>query len=148
MNYAAIKKVVRICSHMMAAYSRELDFSPHTFTETYILITIGLHPGIIAGEISGQFNLDKGYLSRVLKKLEEEGLICRQASSRTAGAKELYVTVEGRKRLRELETRADRGIEMHVQELSVKERKEFSDQMEKTARTLEKIYPDEFYHRC
>lgn len=69
--------------------------SDYSVTETRILYEIFHQPGISAAEIAGRLHIDKGYLSRVLKRLEAGALLHRRADAADARRGLLTLTESG-----------------------------------------------------
>ena len=77
-EYESVKNVVRICCHVVAIYSKEFQPGEYSFTEAYTLGAIGRHPGVSAVQIADFVDMNKGYLSRIIKKLVSNGLVLRK----------------------------------------------------------------------
>lgn len=69
--------------------------TPYTVMEADVLIEIGEHPGCSARDMVRQLHVDKGYLSRMLKRFETEGLLERNPSPTDGRVRELCLTHEG-----------------------------------------------------
>jgi DNA-binding MarR family transcriptional regulator len=77
--------------------------------EVTVLFQIAEHDGCSARDIASALALDKGYLSRMLARLEHEGVITRKPVAGDRRLLELSLTAKGRKRIAEYE-RLGRGI--------------------------------------
>ena len=69
--------------------------SDFTLTEVRVLYEVAHAPGIAARQIGEQLGLDAGYLSRILKRFEKEGLIERAISPTDGRASALAMTPGG-----------------------------------------------------
>lgn len=79
------------------------DFS---LAEVRVLYEIANHPGLLARDIIGGLDLDPGYLSRMLKRFEQQGYITRETSKEDARASALRLTGIGEILFGELNRRA------------------------------------------
>jgi len=72
--------------------------SGQTLTQIRVLQEIYLagQDGIAAREIAQQINADEGYLSRILKTVEQKGWLARKADAQDARRKLLFLTAKGR----------------------------------------------------
>src|SRR2546430_4370522 len=55
--------------------------SPYSLTEVRVMYEIAHRPGVMAAELAGELGLDPGYLSRILKGFEANGLLARRTSA-------------------------------------------------------------------
>lgn len=147
MDYEAVKKVVRTFYRVMAVYSREFSDDRYSFTEAYLISIIGIHPGIMASEIAEFVVLNSGYLSRMLKRLEGDGLICRISSKGKMRAKYLYLTEQGDTFFAKIQAKADISVRSHMSGASNADQQAFVALMEEVQRMIEKIYPDPQFSR-
>ena len=70
--------------------------------EIAVLIEIGEREAVSARDISRLLSVDKGYLSRTIRRFEEQGLVARTASGVDARVQLLSLTDSGRGRVAEL----------------------------------------------
>lgn len=70
--------------------------------EIAVLIEIGEREAVSARDISLLLSVDKGYLSRTIRRFEEQGLVARTASGVDARVQLLSLTDSGRDRVAEL----------------------------------------------
>lgn len=84
------------------------DFS---LAEVRVLYEIAHHPGLLARDIIRGLDLDPGYLSRMLKRFEQQGYITREASKEDSRASALRLTDIGEMFFRELNRRAAERVE-------------------------------------
>jgi len=103
--------------------------SDYSLTEVRIMYEISETPKITAQQICETLNLDKGYLSKVLKRLTEDGLIEKYSSSTDKRAFNLKLTSLGNKLLETLNDLADQQSKLKVQSLSGAEQEKLIDAM-------------------
>lgn len=142
MDYELIKEALRRIYRTTAIFSSNFDYPGYTFNEMNILGTIARHPGIIAQHISEYKAIDRGYLSKILKKLEQNGLITRVQAGRPPFEKLLYVTETGRKTYLQVEEMVDKCIEDHLSVVSTAEERAFFKCVEELSGYMEDIIPD------
>lgn len=77
--------------------------------EAVVLIEIGERDGCSARDVARELNMDKGYLSRTLRRFGDQGLIAKSTSAEDARVQALSLTAAGRERVVRL---ADSGAEV------------------------------------
>jgi Transcriptional regulators len=137
-----IKECLRRLNRTTALFSRSFDCPGYTFNEMNVLGTIVRNPGIIARDICGYNVIDRGYLSKILKKLEQNGLILRAAKKRPPFGKVLSATLLGEKKYSEAELLVDQSIAERLSVLHGTERASFSNCVSEMLQYLKKIAPD------
>jgi DNA-binding MarR family transcriptional regulator/N-acetylglutamate synthase-like GNAT family acetyltransferase len=78
----------------------------HSLTEARVLYELGRRPQTAVTELRGELGLDSGYLSRLLARLEAEGLIARRRSEADARRQLTELTPAGQREVAELDARA------------------------------------------
>lgn len=126
-------------------YTREIGVleeghlkSPYTLVEVRILFELSQPGRYTAAEISRHLNLDKAQLSRSLARLEERGLIRREASESDGRERILQLTQEGQSEILDLNQRADQEIARLVEPLSAEEQSELRVSLEKIEQLLKR----------
>ena len=85
--------------------------SPYSLTEVRVMYEIAHRDGIGAAELAGALDLDRGYLSRILKRFASSGLLSRKATPGDARRQQLGLTAKGRRVFAPLEQRSRRQVE-------------------------------------
>jgi len=142
MDYESVKNVVRICYHIVAIYSKEFQSGEYSFTESYTLGAIGRNPGVSAVQITEFVDMNKGYLSRIIKKLVSDGLVVRKRYPGRNGSMGLYLTDNGRAFCQEMRRKADESIARHIADAPQDDKVEFFRLMERLDKNLQKVYPE------
>ena len=90
-------------------YSRHL-YAPFTLTESRVLYELAHSPGTDAADLRAELSLDAGYLSRILNRFEQDGLVERAPSERDPRRRQVTLTVRGRETAALLAERADESV--------------------------------------
>ena len=142
MDYEAVKNVIRAFYHIVAIYSKEFQSGEYSFTESYTLGAIGRHPGISAVQFTEMIDINKGYLSRIIKKLVWNGLVQRKRYPGRNGSMGLYLTDNGRALCQEMRRKADESIARHIGDAAEDDKAEFFRLMEQLDKNLQTVYPE------
>lgn len=114
MNSEAIKQIRAFdrfytrLFHLTDKYHLQTNF---TLLEARILLEIGEHHHDTAIQLIQELTVDKGYLSRVLKRLEEQELIRQTPDESDKRSKRLSLTPLGTEQLALLNQRADTQVQ-------------------------------------
>ena len=92
---AAVRRFNRFFTRQIGALREGLLHSPYSLTEARILFEIANRDEVTASDLSRELGLDPGYLSRILARLERQGLIDRFPSEDDARRRLLSLTPEG-----------------------------------------------------
>ena len=90
-------------------YSRQL-YAPYTLTESRVLYELAHSPRTDAADLRAELSLDAGYLSRILNKFEEDGLIERTPSDSDTRRRRVSLTSRGRETAALLAERANESV--------------------------------------
>ncbi|QFU15402.1 bifunctional helix-turn-helix transcriptional regulator/GNAT family N-acetyltransferase [Microvirga thermotolerans] len=93
---AAIRRFTRFYTRRLGVLREGLLGSPFTLTEARVLYELANRSNPTAGELCQDLDLDPGYLSRILKRFEEQGLIRRERSASDGRQQHLSLTDRGR----------------------------------------------------
>lgn len=87
-----------------------LPHSPYSLTEARVLFEVARGDGVTASDLSAELGLDPGYLSRILNRLEQQGLIEKVRSGTDGRRRLLSLTPEGREAFSLLDGRSREEI--------------------------------------
>ncbi|MET3028540.1 bifunctional helix-turn-helix transcriptional regulator/GNAT family N-acetyltransferase [Flavobacterium sp. UW10123] len=121
-------------AHLDILSQHYLD-SEYSLTEIRILYEISESKTITAQKITEILNLDKGYLSRILKRFIKENLIERVASEEDKRAFDIKLTDSGTELLSVLNAKSENKIEGKIEKLNSSEKEILVDSMN-TVRNL------------
>ena len=102
----AIRRFNRLFTRRIGVLREGLLHTPYTLAEARILFEVAHREDPAASELSRGLGLDPGYLSRVLVRLEERGLIEKSRSESDARRRLLSLTPEGREAFSLLDRRS------------------------------------------
>jgi DNA-binding MarR family transcriptional regulator/GNAT superfamily N-acetyltransferase len=109
--------------------------SQFSLAEGRILYELANRPQPTAGAIAVELGLDAGYLSRVLRKFEQRGLLSRRASPQDGRSATLRLTARGRAAFTKLSARSEEQAERILSGLAPTSRIELLRSMQ----SIEKI---------
>ncbi|UWY30289.1 bifunctional helix-turn-helix transcriptional regulator/GNAT family N-acetyltransferase [Flavobacterium sp. TR2] len=121
-------------AHLDILSQHYLD-SEYSLTEIRILYEISESKTITAQKITEILNLDKGYLSRILKRFLKENLILKIASAEDKRAFDIKLTDSGNQLLSILNAKSENKIEGKIEKLNSSEKEILVDSMN-TVRNL------------
>lgn len=103
------------------------------FPEVRVIQDIYLHPNRVAKEIAGELNMDKGFLSRLLKQLEQKGYITRKGAEGDSRIGIINLTEKGYEIYHYLNDAANHSVEEMFSRLS-------EQQLRGVIKNMEAIY--------
>ncbi|MEU9392538.1 helix-turn-helix domain-containing GNAT family N-acetyltransferase [Streptomyces sp. NPDC048324] len=115
-------------------YSRQL-YAPYTLTESRVLYELAHSARTDAADLRAELSLDAGYLSRILNKFEQAGLIERTASPSDPRRRRVTLTAKGRETAALLAERADESVGALLATVPPDDRPRLGEAM-RTVRTL------------
>lgn len=110
--------------------------SEYSVPEARVLFEIYSREGCNATYITRQMNLDKGYLSRILKKHEKRGYIHREQSVADGRSYALFLTNAGRRRTEDFIRKSNEEIETILRPLSSESQRELVEALNTVMRVL------------
>lgn len=113
MNQNIIKKIRqfnRYYTIWLDVMNKDYLGTRFSWPESRVLFAIYQNQGIHATEICEHLHMDKSYMSRILTKLEKDGLITRQLVLGSKGIKQLYLTKTGVEEAKRIDRNADNQI--------------------------------------
>jgi len=95
--------------------------TPFSLTQARVLYELGARPGTRWSELVEELGLDPGYLSRLLKSFEKQGLVRRSNSKDDRRVSHLTLTAKGRKEFLRLNARSEDETAEMLSRLSTEE---------------------------
>ncbi|MHB1684559.1 MAG: bifunctional helix-turn-helix transcriptional regulator/GNAT family N-acetyltransferase [Bacilli bacterium] len=115
---ASIRRFNRFFTRKLGVLREGLLHSPYSLSESRIIYEIANRANLIAAELSKELGLDAGYLSRILDRLEQQGLIQKVHSELDARQRFLQLTKEGEEAFKLLDDRSREEISEMLSRLS------------------------------
>ena len=92
--------------------------SDYSATEARVLFEVFTNDGCTASSIAKTMNIDKSYLSRVIREHEKRGYLYRNVSRLDGRVYELHLTKEGSEKTQDLINKSNNQIAIKTQKLS------------------------------
>jgi DNA-binding MarR family transcriptional regulator/N-acetylglutamate synthase-like GNAT family acetyltransferase len=93
---AAVRAFNRFYTRKLGVLDQHLLKSPFSLSEARVLYELAHREEISAKQIGGELGLDPGYLSRIIQKFDEDGLITRTPLASDRRQYQLSLTAKGR----------------------------------------------------
>jgi DNA-binding MarR family transcriptional regulator/GNAT superfamily N-acetyltransferase len=107
---ARVRAFNREYTRRIGVLSEGLLDSPYSLTEARVMYEIAHRRDITAGELAGDLDLDRGYLSRLLKGFETKKLLVRTPSAEDGRRQHLRLTPAGMRVFAPLEKRSQEQV--------------------------------------
>jgi DNA-binding MarR family transcriptional regulator/GNAT superfamily N-acetyltransferase len=108
LHITAFRSFNRFYTREIGTLQEGLLDSEYSLTEARVLYELATQGETTAGEIARELVLDPGYLSRILRKFEDDGLVKRKVSTGDARQAILTVTRRGKESFAGLNERSNR----------------------------------------
>ena len=100
---AAVRAFNRFYTRKLGVLDQQLLKSPYSLSEARVLYELAHREDLSAKEIGAELGLDAGYLSRIVQKFEEAGLITSKPLPSDRRQNRLALTARGRQTFAKLE---------------------------------------------
>jgi DNA-binding MarR family transcriptional regulator/N-acetylglutamate synthase-like GNAT family acetyltransferase len=136
MTVQEIRSFNRFYTNVIGAldYGRHL-YAPYTLTESRVLYELAHGPRMDAADLRAELSLDAGYLSRILNKFEQDGLVARAPSDKDPRRRRITLTAQGQEAAALLEERARESVAALLDTVPSADRPRLAEAM-RTIRTL------------
>lgn len=133
---AQVRRFNRFYTQQIGVLSEGLLKSPYSLTEVRVLYELAHRPQPTASAISRDLALDPGYLSRILRRFQKEGLLRRTPSKHDARQSLLSLTPAGKRTFAELDRRQDAEVRSLLERVPSPELPRVVESMQSIERTL------------
>ncbi len=131
-----IRKFNRYYANVLGKIDQEIYNQPFTLTEARVITEIHYRNGCTATEVRENLGIDRGYMSRIIQRFEDENIIMKKHSTEDKRQYSLFLTEYGIKIYEDLVQIANRGVHKMIQHLSKNELSRLVTSME----TIESIF--------
>ncbi len=146
MNQTFIKEVRafnRFYTGILGLLDKHILDSPYSLPEARILFELYHQPGLTFSDIIALLDIDKGYLSRILRNFEKNKLISKAISPADKRSATLQLTAKGKKAFEQLNTASTEQVKKIFADLSEKECRDLIQKMTEIQQILDKKRPHE-----
>ncbi|WP_221563027.1 helix-turn-helix domain-containing GNAT family N-acetyltransferase [Alkalihalobacillus sp. TS-13] len=133
-----IRKFNRYYANVLGKIDQEIYNQPFPLTEARVITEINYRNDCTATEVRENLGIDRGYMSRIVQRFEDEKIIEKKQSTVDKRQYSLYLTEYGKKIYDELVDHANRGVSKMIQPLSDSELSKLVASMD----TIESIYTE------
>lgn len=147
---SAIRQFNRFFTRQIGVLREGLLHSPYTLTEARILFELGHRDHVTASDLCRELGLDPGYLSRILTRLEQQGLLEKVRPEKDGRQRLLQLTSEGTDAFTLLDRRSREEISDMLADLSEEEQQRLLRAMQTIESILTKgfKYAESFFLRA
>ncbi|MGG1677862.1 GNAT family N-acetyltransferase [Neobacillus sp. NRS-1170] len=138
-----IRKFNRYYSNVLGKIDQEIYNKPFPLTEARVITEINLRNGCTATEVRENLGVDRGYMSRIVQKLEDEKIIFKKQSPDDKRQYLLYLTDYGKEILNDLVENANHEVGEMIQEISNRDLSNLVSSMETIESIFNKEYPSQ-----
>src|SRR5690348_9703384 len=135
-NVPAVRHFNRFYTRQIGVLDQGHLHSPFSLTEVRVLYELAHRRQPTAAEICDGLNLDRGYVSRMLRRFESRGLIAKTVSSKDGRESLLRLTGRGESEFEKLDIRANREITDMLRNLSGSDQRQVVSAMQTIERLL------------
>lgn len=126
---AAVRQFTRFYTRQIGLLNEHLYDSPFSLTEVRVLYELAHRASTTATELGRGLAIDAGYLSRILRGFERQGLIVKAASPSDARQVLLSISARGRKTFAPLNASSERQVAALLERLPVPEQERLVSSM-------------------
>jgi DNA-binding MarR family transcriptional regulator len=133
-----IRQFNRFYTKVLGLFNNQILDTDYSLTEARILFEISERTECIANNLVQELNIDRSYMSRILRKLEREALIKKKSSILDSRKNLLFLTKKGEKLLDKINIQSDEQINHLLNGLTESEINEIRISMMKIKEKLDK----------
>ncbi|HBE77463.1 MAG TPA: MarR family transcriptional regulator [Firmicutes bacterium] len=131
-----IRRFNRFYTNIIGLLDQHILDSSFSLAEARILLEISQAEECTATKLMGQLKMDKGYLSRILKRFDNDKLIIKEKSPLDNRCSFLSLSEKGKKVFSKLNESSTQQIHSLIKDLSVEEQQTLVKYMKKTSQIL------------
>jgi DNA-binding MarR family transcriptional regulator/N-acetylglutamate synthase-like GNAT family acetyltransferase len=128
-DVAAIRRFNRFYTKQIGVLDEGLLRSPYSLAEVRVLYEIANGKDVSAAALATELALDPGYLSRILRRFQKNGLLRRETSPDDARRSLLTLTEKGTHTFAALDTRQEEDVAALLDRVPATKRRRLTDSM-------------------
>lgn len=132
-----IREFNRFYTKVIGTLERSYLETPHSLQEARVIYEVATRPGCTAKQIQQRAGFDQGFLSRLINRLEDQGLLDRERDPRDGRVRQLRLTKAGEERFQTLNGRADKQARELVDHLTPEQQRELVDALASVRRLID-----------
>ncbi len=132
----AVRRFNRFYTRRIGVLQEVLLKSPFPVTEARVIYELAHHEAITATELAKELGLDTGYLSRILSRFQQRGLVNKKASEADARQNDLSLSEDGQLEFAKLNAASRNEIGAMLTDLSEVEQSQLVEAMQVVERLL------------
>lgn len=132
----AVRQFNRFYTRQIGVLREGLLHTPHTLTESRVIFELANRADLTASDLGHELGLDAGYLSRILARLEQQGLLEKVRAENDGRQRLLRLTAEGQSAFAVLNQRSREEVSEMLGDLS----EEDQQRLLKAMNTIEGIF--------
>src|SRR5436305_5307721 len=94
---AAVRRFSRFYTRQLGLLQESLVHTPFSLAQARVLYELANRDSVTASELAADLDLDHGYLSRILRRFAEDGLLAKKRAKNDARQSVITITAKGRK---------------------------------------------------
>lgn len=114
----AVRRFNRFYTKQIGVVTSQYLSTPYSLTEARVIYELAHHEVTTAAAICAELEMDAGYLSRILRNFDKQGLLEKQINPGDRRQTVLHLTAKGKEAFAMLNARSHTGIETMLNELS------------------------------
>ncbi|MFS8045744.1 GNAT family N-acetyltransferase [Rhizobium sp. BR 314] len=132
----AVRDFNRFYTNFLGVLNKAYLDSPYTLTDVRVLFEVGFRGGVAASTLTRELHLDPAYLSRIVKRFREDGLIETKPDPDDARSQVINVTEKGQVQFQEFVRRSRAQISEYFDRLAIGEPERIVEAMRTIQDTL------------
>ncbi|MBM7583583.1 DNA-binding MarR family transcriptional regulator/N-acetylglutamate synthase-like GNAT family acetyltransferase [Bacillus pakistanensis] len=125
-----IRKFNRYYANVLGKIDQQIYHQPFPLTEARVITEINNKNGCTATEARENLGIDRGYMSRMIQKFEDEGIIYKKQSEEDKRQYLLYLTDHGKEIYQDLVNNSRREVGNMIKALSNRDLSKLTSSME------------------
>src|SRR4051794_2819782 len=118
---AAVRRFSRFYTRQLGLLQESLVHTPFSLAQARVLYELANRDSVTASELAAELDLDHGYLSRILGRFAEDGLLAKKRAANDARQSVISITAKGRKAFAPLNRGSREQVAAMLEKLSVAE---------------------------